>query len=122
MRHGRTYARSLVATDIFPYSPGCEPPAVRLPPPRARRARLDPAARMERRHRRAVGERPVAAGPLREERAPAAGGDGGPAGGPPLRRPRARPGRAGHDVDAAAAADAQHDGPGDRRLGRWGAP
>ena len=37
---------------------------------------------------------------------------------PVLRRPRARPGRAGDDVDAAAAADAQHDGrrrPGDGR-------
>ncbi len=43
---------------------------------------------------------------------------GRPARGPVLRRPRARPGRAGHHVDAAAAADAQHDGAGDRRLGR----
>ena len=36
-----------------------------------------------------------------------------------LRRPRARPARAGHHVDAAAAADAQHDGagPGAGRAG-----
>ena len=33
-----------------------------------------------------------------------------------LRRPRARPGRAGHDVDAGAAADDEHDGAA-RRAG-----
>ena len=32
-----------------------------------------------------------------------------------LRRPRARPGRAGHDVDAGAAADDEHDGAARRR-------
>ena len=41
-----------------------------------------------------------------------------------LRRPRARPGRAGHDVDAGAAADDEHDGaarrPGRRRLAHRG--
>ena len=52
----------------------------------------------------------MAAGALREERQAAAGPDGRPGRGPVLRRPRARPGRAGHHVDAGAAADDEHDG------------
>ena len=42
--------------------------AVRVPAPGAGRARLDPAARLARRHPRAVGVGPVAAGQLRQER------------------------------------------------------
>ena len=57
----------------------------------------------------------MAAGALREERRAAARGHGRPPRGPLLRRPRARPGRAGDDVDARPAADGQHDGPGTRR-------
>ena len=65
---------------------------------------------------RGLGQRPVAAGALRQERPAAARADGRPAHRGVLRRPRARPGRAGHDVDARAAADDEHDGRGD--LGR----
>ena len=46
--------------------------ALRLPPPRARRARLAPAARLPGRHHRGVGQRAVAARPLRQERQAAA--------------------------------------------------
>ena len=54
-------------------------PALRLPAARAGRARLDPTAGVARRHRRAVGRRPVAARALREERRAAARPDGRPA-------------------------------------------
>ena len=54
--------------------------------------------------------RAVAAGPLRQEPQAAPRRHGRPARRPLLRRPRARPGRARHHVDAGAAADDQHDG------------
>ena len=78
---------------------------------RAGRARLDPLPGLDGRHRRGVGVRAVAARALREEHQAAARADGRPARRALLRRPRARPGRAGHDVDAGAAADDEHDGP-----------
>ena len=53
---------------------------------------------------------PVAARALREERQAAARADGRPRRRALLRRPRARPGRARHDVDARPAADDEHDG------------
>ena len=87
-------------------------PALRLPAPRARRAGLDAAAGLARGVGPGVGEHAVAARPLREERQTAPGADGRPAGGPLLRRPGARPGRAGDHVDARAAADDEHDGLG----------
>ncbi len=94
-------------------------PALSLPPRRAGRARLDPLPRLDGRHGRRLGLRAVAARALREERPPAARADGRPARRPLLRRPRARPGRAGHDVDAGAAADDEHDGAaGDARRRR----
>src|SRR3954447_7799016 len=50
--------------------------ALSLPAHRAGRAGLAPLPRLARRHRGRVGERPVAARALREERAPAAGSAG----------------------------------------------
>ena len=93
--------------------------ALPLPAGRARRARLDALPGLEGRHRRGVGVGPVAARPLRQERQAAARADGRPPRRAVLRRPRARPGRAGHDVDARAAADDEHDGAG-RRAARAG--
>ena len=52
----------------------------------------------------------MAARALRQEHQAAARRDGRPARRALLRRPRARPGRARHHVDAGAAADDQHDG------------
>ena len=94
-------------------------PALPLPAGRARRARLDALPRLDGRDRRGVGLGPVAARPLHQERQAAARADGRPARRAVLRRPRARPGRAGHDVDARAAADDEHDG-ADRDAGRPG--
>ena len=54
--------------------------------------------------------RPVAARPLREEPRPAARPARRPRRRVLLRRPGPRPGRAGHHVDAGAAADDEHDG------------
>ena len=90
--------------------------ALPLPARRARRARLDPLPRLDGRHRRGLGLGPVAARALHQEHQAAARPDGRPDRGPLLRRPRARPGRARHHVDAGAAADDQHDGaaPGPR--------
>ena len=84
--------------------------ALRVLGARARRARLAPAARLRRRDRGAVAQRPVAARQLREEPPAAARRLRRPARRVLLRRRRGRPGRPRHDVAAAAAADAQHDG------------
>ena len=84
--------------------------ALPLPARRARRAGLDPVPRLEGRHRRGVGVRPVAARPLREEPQAAARAARRPRRRAVLRRPRARPGRARDHVDAGAAADDEHDG------------
>ncbi len=84
--------------------------ALPLSPGRAGRARLDPVPGLEGRDPRAVGERPVAAGALREEHPPAARAPRRPRRRALLRRPRARPGRARDHVDAGAAADDEHDG------------
>ena len=80
-------------------------------------SRTGPGSRAGRRDRRPVARRPVAALALREEPEAAARPHGRPARGPVLRRPRARPGRAGDHVDARAAADDEHDGPGVARRG-----
>ena len=61
----------------------------------------------------------MAARPLRQEHQAAARAPGRPRRRALLRRPRARPGRAGHHVDAGAAADDEHDG-ADRDAGRSG--
>ena len=60
----------------------------------------------------------MAAGPLRQEPQAAARRHGRPARRALLRRPRARPGRAGHHVDARAAADGEHDRAGLARRRR----
>ena len=83
-------------------------PAVPLPACRAGGARLDPLPRVEGRHHRRVGVRPVAARALRQERQAAARAARRPGRRPVLRRPRARPGRARDDVDARPAADDEH--------------
>ena len=62
-----------------------------------------------------VGLGAVAARALRQERQAAARAARRPGRRPLLRRPRARPGRAGHHVDAGAAADDEHDGAARRR-------
>ena len=90
-------------------------PALPLPTRRAGRARLDALPGVARRHRRRVGVGAVAARALREERQAAARAARRPRRRPLLRRPRARPGRAGHHVDAGAAADDEHDGADLRR-------
>ena len=90
-------------------------PAVPVPPGRARGAGLAAPARVARRLARAVARRAVAARALRQVRRAAARRDGRPAHRVLLRRSGARPARAGDHVDAAAAADAQHDGPVHRR-------
>ena len=70
-----------------------------------------PLPGLGRRHRGRLGVRPVAAGALREERrASSASVLGDLRRRALLRRPGARPGRAGHHVHAGAAADAEHDG------------
>ncbi len=84
--------------------------AVPVRPPTLGRARSPPAAGVQGRDRRRVARRAVAAVTLREERAAAARRLGRSRRRRVLRRPRARPGRAGHDVAAGPAADAQHDG------------
>ena len=87
--------------------------AVRLPPSAPRRAGLDPVARLGRTSPReewasAQWQRAHCVKNVKQLRdAP-----GRPARGPLLRRPGARPGRAGHHVDAGAAADDEHDGAG----------
>src|SRR5918912_1416598 len=84
---------------------GPDGPALRLPAPGPRRTRLASLAGLARGDDRGVGVRAVAARALREERQAAAGGLRRPARRRVLRRPRTRPGRAGHDVAAGPPAD-----------------
>ena len=81
---------------------------VRAPP--ARRAGLAPLPGMGRRHGRRLALCAVAACALREERRAAQGCPRRPRRRALLRGPRGRHRAGRHHVDAAAAADAQHDG------------
>ena len=111
-RHHPADESSNTTAHTSPHPPGPRRAAALQVPagPRVRRARLDPAPRLQGRDRSRVGERQVAAAAHGEE--PRRAGEGLRA--PPRRRsPRGHPARhggAGDDVDAHHAADAEHDG------------